>query len=337
MLKSLNKNDTQVTPFVVSQNWDISNVTNEAVVLMEHSGSDGPPVALEYLDFEPDAYPITASNCDIALEQQPADVATFRIGLNLLNNTTNTFFANQQPTNDDGTYQSVVYGQINTTFYNNYRDPSKIWGLENIDFELSQTKRFIADEFKLLDIPQLVFGEKITPNSVTLYDTTTDNDYVITDDGNCNLFAGPNIFASQQELGSYVNNFVSGSLSFCNLFDTISPPSVPLMQLQYNICEPPSVIISWDINQWLVEYYAVEKSLDGIHFTTIFTGSTLSYVDTNVTYSNTYWYQMYAVNLLGSSSMSPSQSITTTYFSWSLDPDTWSTAGDCGPAGWSTL
>jgi hypothetical protein len=337
MLKSLNRNDTQTTPFITTQNWEISNVINADVVLMEFSGSDGPPVAMEYLDFEPDKYPITASNCDIGLEQQTDDVANFRLGQNILNNTVNTFFPNQQPTNTDGTYLSVVYGQIFTTFYNNYRDPTKLWGLEQIDFELSQTKRFIADEFKLFDIPQLVFGEKIVPMSVTMYDDTTDNNYVITDDGNCNLFAGPNIFSSQQEVGSYPNQFASGSLSFCNFYDTISPPNIPLMFLTYNRCMPPSITISWDINVWPVEYYVVEKSTNGINFTTIFTGSIQSYTDTNVTYSNTYWYQMYAVNLLGSSSMSPSQSVTTTYFSWSLDPDTWSTAGDCGPAGWSTL
>ena len=49
MLKLLHKDNTQTTPFVVTKNWGLSNVTNEDSILMEHSGSDGLPVALEYL------------------------------------------------------------------------------------------------------------------------------------------------------------------------------------------------------------------------------------------------------------------------------------------------
>lgn len=214
MLKLLHKDDTVTTPFVVTKDWNLSNVTNEDVILMEHSGSDGLPVALEYLIFLPNQA-ITASNtCDIALEQQTDDLVNYRSGLKL----SSIFYPDTDPTNLDGTYQRVVYSQIVSMFYNNYRNPTKIWGLEQIDFDTSQTKRFLSDKFKMFEIPQLVYGEKIIPNTVIMYDTTTDNNYTIIDDGNCNLFAGTNIFSKQQELGEYVNNFITGSLNFCDYY-----------------------------------------------------------------------------------------------------------------------
>ena len=51
--------------------------------------------------------------------------------------------------------------------------------MENIDFDKSQTLKFVSDKFKLFDIPQLVFGEKILEYTVKLFDRTTDNDYII--------------------------------------------------------------------------------------------------------------------------------------------------------------
>ena len=137
MLKLLHKDDTQTTPFVVTKNWGLSNVTNEDSILMEHSGSAGLPVALEYLALLPN-FAVTASNCNIALEQQADDLARYRSGLKL----SGIFYPDADPTNLDGTYQRVVYSQVVKMFYNDYRDPTKIWGLEQIDFDKSKTKRF---------------------------------------------------------------------------------------------------------------------------------------------------------------------------------------------------
>ncbi len=217
MLKLLHKDDTQTTPFVVTKNWGLSNVTNEDSILMEHSGSDGLPVALEYLVLLPN-YAVTASACNIALEQQHDDLARYRSGLKL----SKTFYPDTDPTNLDGTYQRVVYFQVVNMFYNDYRDPTKMWGLEQIDFDKSQTKRFLSDRFKMFEIPQPVYGEKVIPNTVTMIDRTTDNNYVISDDGNCNLFAGTNIFAKQQEIGNYVNHIISGSSVGCDYYYSTS-------------------------------------------------------------------------------------------------------------------
>ena len=208
MLKLLHKNDTKISPFFVTKPWELSNVINDDLIIMEHSGSDGLPVCLEYIEYT-SKFPITSSNCNIAKEQQDNDLANYKSGIKL----SGLFYPETDPKNLDGTYQRVVYSQIIKTFYNNYRDPTKIWGLENLDFELSKTKRYISDRFKMFEIPQYTFGEKILPSSVVMYDDTTDNDYIIVDDGNCNLFAGTNIFSHQQEIGEYSNQFITGSLN----------------------------------------------------------------------------------------------------------------------------
>jgi hypothetical protein len=104
-------------------------------------------------------------------------------------------------------------------FYNSYFDPSKVWGSENIDFQLSKTKRNLSDKFRLFNIPREVFGDKIVPKSVVAFDDTLDNDYIITDDGNGNLFAGTNLFSFQQELGKFINEFNANESSHaCDLY-----------------------------------------------------------------------------------------------------------------------
>ena len=215
MLKLLHKNDTQITPFVVTKNWELSNITNEDTILMEHSGSDGLSVALEYIVLLPNQA-ITSSACDIALEQQVDDLVRYRSGLKL----SGIFYPDTDPINLDNTYKRIVYSQVMNVFYNNYRDPTKIWGWEQIDFEKSQTKRFLSDQFKMFEIPQPVYGEKLIPNTVVMIDRTTDNNYIIKDDGNCNLFAGKNLFSYQQEIGNYLNQYVDDDNNACDYYNS---------------------------------------------------------------------------------------------------------------------
>lgn len=330
MLKTLHKNDTQITPFIATKNWDLSNVTNDDLILMEHSGSDGLPVALEYLNYTPDVA-LTASGCNIALENQDADLAVLRDGLK----TEGLFYPNTDPQNSDGTYQRMIYAQVATMFYNNYRDPTKIWGVEQIDVEKSQTKKFISDKFKLFNIPQIVFGEKIIEKSVTLFDSTTDNNYVITDDGNCNLFAGTNLFSHQQELGEYRNNLVSGSEGGCDDYNTISIPEIPNLSLFYNACNV-TIELSWDVNLLPVRNYVIYKSLDGITYTQFqsLTSSFHSFTDTDVSVGNEYWYEMLAYNRLGTSSLSAPISASASLVAWDTDTDDWDAIKTCGPSTW---
>ena len=221
-----------------TKDWNLNNTDNENLLLFESTGSDdGLPIALEFLD-----YYLTGSfdnsNCDITLEQQTDDLATTQTGLNVLG-IVNT---DTEPLNDDGTYKRSIYHQVKTMFYNNYLDQSKIWGIENIDFTLSQTIRDLSDQFRLISIPRTVYGDKITPKTVVVYDNTLDNVYAITDDGNGNLFAGINLFSHQQEVGEYKNGFIAGkSSSYCDSYwppsniTTVSfPPDIPLLTIGFS-------------------------------------------------------------------------------------------------------
>lgn len=331
MLKSLHRNDTQIIPYIATKNWNLSNVKNEDSILMEHSGSDGLPVALEYLEYTSDG-PIINSGCNIAKEQQGLDKITPRSGLK----TTGIFYPESDPKNDDGTYQRLVYAQIAATFYNNYRNPTEMWGMEEIDFEKSQAKKFVADKFKVFDIPRIVFGEKIIENTVVLYDTTTDNNYVITDDGHCNLFAGTNLFSHQQEIRHFQNEYQYGYDQFCDFYNTIGYPSPSSLLSVYNPCIPPSVYLQWNMNYDDATNYILQKSIDGINFDTSwsFNSNTLYYFDTNITYSNAYWYRMYIKNLLGTSSFSNTSSVFaySSSWDWDTDPDFWD--APCNPIYW---
>jgi len=214
MIKSLKRNQILLTPFVATKQWNISNTSNESLIILESTGSnDGLPVALTFIDYtESSSY--VNSNCDIALEQQDSDVIDSVSGLKVVG----IFYPDTEPQNFDGTYKRSIYAQVKTMFYNSYVDPTKIWGIENIDFELSKTKRHLSDQFQLINIPRNVFGDVINKNTVVMYDTTQDNDYVITDDGSGNLLAGTNLFSRQQEIGESKNYFVTGSSSYCNSY-----------------------------------------------------------------------------------------------------------------------
>ena len=263
-----------------------------------------------------------------ALEQQSDDLLTYKDGLKL----SGIFYPDKDPKNLDGTYQRVVYSQIIQTFYNNYRDPTKIWGLENIDFDKSKTKRFLADRFKMFEIPQMVFGEKIIENTVIMFDTTTDNDYIISDDGNCNLFAGTNIFARQQEVGEYKNEFLTGSFGYCSFYDSVNPPDQPIMFVLYDSCNI-SVNVTWSANQWPVSHYIVEKSVNGGAYTQSFDGLAYSYTDTNLLVSGTYSYRMYLYSPYGTSSYTSTASIYSTPIFWDNDSYNWDQA-ICKPIYW---
>lgn len=207
MLKILTKDDTTTTPYIVTKNWELSNVANTDLVLAEN----GNPVAVENVNYY-FTYFETSSICSIAKEDQYNDLVTFREGLKTLG----LFFPDADPINIDGTYKRIVYNQIKTTFYNNYRDPTKMWGQERIDFDTSKTKKFLSDLIKVFYIPTTIMGEKILEKSVVILDNTLDDTYYITDDGNSNLFAGPNLFSHYQIIGSFENVFSTGSTDFCN-------------------------------------------------------------------------------------------------------------------------
>jgi len=216
MIKPLKKYQIQLTPFDATYNWSLNNTDNQNLLLFESTGSDdGLPYALEFIDYNQTGSFIN-SYCDLAQEQQTnGNLVIIDYGLNI----SGLFYPDIDPQNPDGTYLRMIYSQIKTTFYNEYRDPTKLWGLENIDFDSSQNKRLLSDEFRILYIPQEVFGEKIIPGTFSLIENTLDNQYIISDDGNGNLMAGINLFSHQQEVGNFTNSFCSYmSSSYCNYY-----------------------------------------------------------------------------------------------------------------------
>jgi len=308
MLKSLHKNDTQTIPYIATKNWELSNVANEDLILMEHTGSAGPPVAIEYLDYRISHPIVSYAGCSIAKEQQELDKIIPRSGVK----TTGIFYPESDSTNPDGTYQRVIYSQIATSFYNRYRNPTKIWGLEEIDFEKSQTKRFIADRFKLFDIPQIVFGEKVLENTVVLYDTTTDNNYTIIDDGHCNLFAGTNLFSRQQEIRHFPNEFALGFDYFCDGYNANTGSPGGNINLTASLWATPVLtaslyagsqsLVTWSYELTNNDFFLLQRSVDsGSTWPNnyLFQSSSLQYIDTAVVEFGDYWYRVAATSYFG--------------------------------------
>jgi len=296
MNKSLTKHDAVTTPFLAIKDWRLSNAINEDLLLMEN----GNTVALEFADYFP-LHAIKNASCSIALEQQEADRARYREGLK----TTGNFYPDQEPINQDGTFKRMVYSQVRTMFYNAFRDPTKMWGMEKIDFETSKTKKFLADKFKMFDLPTNVFGEKIIENTVEIVDSSTDNDYLITDDGNGNLFAGVNLFSRQQELGDFTNVFVSSSNGLCDSYLNFGCPKAPSNLSGSQVNDSSSILLlTWQDNSDNEDGFVIERSDDsGSTFNTLlFVGpNSSSAEDTSSLFNAWYQYRIYSYNIFCSS------------------------------------
>jgi hypothetical protein len=296
MLKQLYKDDTILTPFATTKDWNLSNVANTDLVLAENGNS----VAVENIDYGI----LTASlvsKCSVALENQTFDLIRYREGQKI----TGLFYPDQDPRNFDTTYKRLVYGQIKNMFYNNYRDPTKMWGLEKIDFDKSFTKKFLADYIRVFDIPTDVFGQKIVEGTITLTDNTLDNDYSIQDDTFGNLLAGTNLFSKQQEIGKSTNFFITGSDSTCDAYFNFNPPNAP--SLTGSLFTTGSTSLTWQIGSIVPvsNGFLLQRSLNNTSsFITLLVTGSFSYLDTPLSASSIYYYVVYAFNDFGTSSAS---------------------------------
>ena len=332
MFKELKRYQVRLTPFQASVDWNLNNTENADLLLFESTGSDdGEPIDLEYIDYS-SGVPVDNYNCQIALEQQEADKAVYREA----QQGSGPFYPDTELTNTDGTFQRVIYSQVRTSFYNDYRDPTKIWGVDNIDFENSKTKRRLTDKLRLFEIPRSVFGDKMTSGTILIRDHSLDNDYIILDDGYGNLIAQKNLFSKQQEIGEFINEFEVGTNDVCD--DYFSGSTTCLNwedttenweDITYNwenctsssLSAPSdldvisgSAILTWTDNSNNEAGFVIEKSLDSSSWSQyITTSANVSYsIDTNVTESNTYWYRVFAFNSETQSVYSNTASITFT-------------------------
>ena len=193
MIKHINPQNILTTPFIAAKAHVLSNTQNSDVIVLEQDGTT--TIALDYVNYNFGS-PILNSDCNIALEQQSEDAVAYQEG----SLETGTFDSSSAARNDDGTYKSLVHRTIKNSFYNTYHNPTKIFGIEHIDFTLSNTLRNMADNFRMFSLTHLQFGDKIEPMSVRFYDTSLDDNVTIFDDGCQNLIAGLNLFSKVQEV-----------------------------------------------------------------------------------------------------------------------------------------
>lgn len=199
MIKHINHQNVSTTPFVASKTRVLSNVQNPDVVITEPDGyPPGTEIALDYIDYNY-GDPQWNRTCNLALEQQELDSLGYEEGIT----GSGQFDPDTDPQNSDGTYKSLVHQTIQNAFYNTYRNPTEIFGVEHIDFPLSKTQRNLSDKFRMFNLPRLQFGDKIHPKSVKFYDNLFDDNVAVFDDGYQNLIAGYNLFSRVQEVRAF--------------------------------------------------------------------------------------------------------------------------------------
>jgi hypothetical protein len=261
MIKHINHQNFLTTPFVAVKSWELGDFDNDELILVEPSGSEV-YVANDYIDYYT-GNPLLNRSCNILLEQQELDLLYYQEG----ETGSGDFDPNSDPKNIDGTYKRLVHTQIKNAFYNRYNNPAQILGVEYIDFPLSKTKRYISDYIRIFTIPRDIFGEKIVPHSVQLYDTNLDDNVVIVDDGFQNIIAGYNLFSRVQEVRTYIpptgSNIVinsprSGSF-YCGTYDVVNVSILDSGSLGITF-------LSGSITEYLAPISASESSSIGVIF-----------------------------------------------------------------------
>jgi len=220
MIKHINPQNILTTPFIAAKSHVLSNTQNSDAIVLEQDGTT--TIALDYVNYN-FGIPFLNSDCNIALEQQFADAVAYQEGVL----DTDTFNSSSSPRNADGTYKGLVHRTTKNAFYNTYNNPTKIFGVEHIDFALSNTLRNITDQFRMFSLTPLQFGDKIEPKSVRFYDTLFDDNVTVFDDGCQNLIAGFNLFSKVQEVriwssGSNPQVVLPGTTSYtCPSYDSV--------------------------------------------------------------------------------------------------------------------
>ena len=211
MIKNISRHSISTTPFVAVKAWELFNVQNDDLVLLEEFSASvnilGTFVAQDYIDYS--GNPIINRECNIALEQQEDDLAVYEEG----NSGSGIFYPDTEDTNPRGSYKRLIHDQMKLSFYNNYRNPLQILGMENIDFPLSQTNRYLANHFLMFSIPRKVMGDRLLEGSIQMYDTNLDDNVEIVDDSYGNLIAGDNLFSKVQEVRHLGNILFEGTSS----------------------------------------------------------------------------------------------------------------------------
>lgn len=164
----------------------------------------------------------------------------------------------KNPTNWDGSYKSVIYSSYRHLFYENaLENPINTFGVEHPDegpngeFE----NRIINNRIVVAKIPQTVFGEKVRPFSVDIFDESDPHvRYHIRDDGYTNLKMQNLEFANIQELDA-------------------TEISVPR---EYYVYDPSNDRFGRSVSAWK-EYIVVGSPMDEDSFSPSKTGAAFLY------------------------------------------------------------
>lgn len=295
MIKHINRQNILTTPFTAVKQWEFYNVQNDELVLLEPLSASVPIpdtyVAVDYIDYV--GTPILNRECNIALEQQDTDQAIYEVGISGSGKFYNT--SSEDTNTSTGTSKRLLYNQISKAFYNQYRNPLELFGMENIDIPLSGINRHLTSQFLMFTIPQNIMGDRLVENSVAFYDTSLDDNMQIHDDGEGNLHAGNNLFSKIQEVRPFDNLLLPGSSSFvCAAYSSSNPVLSPVNLLVTS----GSSILTWDAGSDNQTGFIVEKSTNSYQYFKLITtnATTFTYTDTNVTIPNTYWYRVKAFN-----------------------------------------
>ncbi len=220
MIKRINHQNFIITPFTAIKSRDLCNIDNNDNCILTEDGDY--TISLDYVDYTFGTNPILNSECNIVLEQQESDQLTFEEGIS---GSIKSFDPNVTEQNTNGSYKILLYDQIYRSFYNNYKNPTEIFGMENIDFPLSKTNRWLADNFRVFTIPQKLLGDRIVKGSIQFYDNTFDDNVDIYDDTEGNLIAGNNLFSKVQKVRTLGNFVMNGTSSYS--CPTLIPHGIP--------------------------------------------------------------------------------------------------------------
>jgi len=229
MIKSINKNNVLITPFIATKGCEMSGIQTDDLLLIEATPATGSspatssiPIALDFVDYGAGVNnPVLNRNCSLALEQQTLDQVIYEEGIS----GSGMFYPDAEAVNINGSYKRLVWNQIKSAFYNEHHNPTQLFGMENVDVNLSGTKRLFANRVRVFTVPRIVFGEKLLENSIRLIDNALDDKYVIVDDGQGNLIAKDNLFSKYQAVRPWVNLIVTGSTGYTCPAVIISPPT----------------------------------------------------------------------------------------------------------------
>lgn len=150
-----------------------------------------------------------------------------------------------------GVHRRIIYESIKSQFYTNAATSSILTEVGKRESYASTNERVLENEFALLAIPQIKYGEGVKIGSVVLVDETLGRTY--TDDGFSNLIdSGSNIkgnifydrgfviVTKDVVSGSVLNNFRLDYRSIVTIYE--NEIFLPVLENEFNVSQNPSAV-----------------------------------------------------------------------------------------------